>query len=312
MATTLRFKTYQLLETNQGFASRLFNVLLMLLIFANVSAVVVESVRTIYQQWQREFYWFELVSVAIFTVEYLLRIWVAPDHPQFNQSRFPRLAFMRSGMALVDILAIAPFYLSMLVGIDTRVLRGLRLLRIFKLTRYSASMELMVTVVKKELPSIGSAMFVMAILIILAASGMYVVERDAQPEAFGSIPHALWWATVTLTTVGYGDVVPVTLLGRMFGVLLMLTGVGMAALPAGILAAGYSRELTLRREKFEATLKGVLEDGHLSQQESVTLAQLKADLGVSDEEEQELLHKIRSHLKSCPHCGAKFSLKDLV
>ena len=303
MTPSARTRVYRLLETNQGFAPRLFNALLMLLIFTNVAAVVLESVRSIYLQWSREFYWFELISVMIFTVEYGLRVWVAPEHPRFSQSRFPRLAFIRSGMALVDVLAIAPFYLSMFIGIDARVLRGLRLLRIFKLTRYAASMELMVTVVKKELPSIGSALFVMAILIILAASGMYVVERDAQPEAFGSIPAALWWATVTLTTVGYGDVIPVTTLGRIFGVILMLTGVGMAALPAGILAAGYSRELALRQKRFEDELKQAFEDGHLSVHEARVLEQLKAELGVSDEEAQQLAKKLHLGQRSCPHCG---------
>lgn len=255
MKQPLRLRLCLLLESNRGWASRLFNAALMLLILANVVAVLAESMGPVYQAYQQPFFRFELVSVILFSIGYLARVWVAPDNPDFAQRRYPRLAFMTSGMAIVDLLAIAPFYLSLLVGIDTRILRGLRLLRIFKMTRYSSAMDLLFTVMRKELPNMASAMFVMSILILLAASGIYVVERDVQPEAFGSIPAALWWATVTLTTVGYGDVIPLTAVGRVFAMLLMLTGVGLAALPAGILASGYSRELTLRREQFEAELK---------------------------------------------------------
>lgn len=304
MSIPLRRVTYELLETNRGFASKLINVLLMALILTNVVAVVMESVRSVFNEYSQEFYYFEVVSVAIFTVEYLLRIWIAPEDPAFAEKPNARLAFMRSPMAIIDILAIAPFYLSMFIGIDTRVLRGLRLLRIFKLTRYSSSMDLMVTVIRKEMPNIGSAMFVMMLVIILAASGIYVVERDAQPEAFGSIPAALWWATVTLTTVGYGDVYPITIMGRAFGMLIMLTGVGMAALPAGILASGYSREIEIRQEKFETQLNEALEDGVIDDEERKHLEQMRDDLGIRDDEASFIES---SQLKlECPHCGKTF------
>lgn len=303
MKPPLRLRLCQLLESNQGWASRLFNAGLMLLIFANVAAVLAESMQPVYLVYQQQFFWFEVVSVALFSVEYLARVWVAPDNPEFAHRRHPRLAFMGSGMAIVDLLAIAPFYLGLLVGIDTRILRGLRLLRIFKMTRYSSAMELLFTVMRKELPNIASAMCVMSILIVLAASGMYVVERDIQPEAFGSIPAALWWATVTLTTVGYGDVIPMSAPGRAFGMLLMLTGVGLAALPAAILASGYSRELTLRREQFEAELKGVLKNGHISHRELKHLEKIKTELGISDEEMQALRRLMGELPFRCPHCG---------
>lgn len=299
----LRHQVYLLLESHRGFAPRLINLLLMLLIFFNVVAEVAESVADIARQYGELFHQFELISVAIFTVEYLLRLWVAPENPDYGDSRWPRLAFARSGMAIIDVLAIAPFYFGMFVDIDARVLRGLRLFRVFKLTRYSSSMDLLFTVVKKELPSIGSALFVMSILIILAASGIYAVERDVQPDKFGSIPSALWWATVTLTTVGYGDVVPLTAGGRVFGMLLMLTGVGMAALPAGILAAGYSRELQLRRETYEEELKDAMSDGELDLTETAELEVLRGQLGLTEQEARKVLSTLHQPTQRCPHCG---------
>ncbi len=304
MLASLRNKAYLILETNGSFFARFVNIGLLLLILLNVIAVVAESVRPIFLAHKANFLAFEIFSVTLFSIEYLLRLWVAPENPDFKQSRFPRLAFMRSGMAIIDLLAIAPFYLSMFISIDTRMLRGLRLLRIFKLTRYSTSMDLMVTVIKKELPNIASALFVMAILIILSASGIYFVERDAQPEAFGSIPSALWWATVTLTTVGYGDVYPITLGGRIFGMIIMLTGVGMAALPAGILASGYSRELSSRRELYEAELKEALEDGVLSEEEQSHLKNMQKELGIRDDEVDSIKNQSK-HIE-CPHCKKQF------
>lgn len=301
----LRRRLYHLLESHSGFAPRLINSLLMLLIFANVVAEVVESVEEVANQYAAFFQDFEVISVTIFTVEYLLRLWVAPENPQFADARFPRLAFARSGLAIIDILAIAPFYLGMFVDIDGRVLRGLRLFRVFKLTRYSSSMDLLATVVKKELPSITSALFVMSILIVLAASGIYAVEREVQPDEFSSIPAALWWATVTLTTVGYGDVVPMTVGGRVFGMLLMLTGVGMAALPAGILAAGYSRELQLRREEYEEELMDAMSDGEIDRDEAAELEVLRNQLGLTEREARKVLAQL--HPSRCPHCGNQLS-----
>ena len=304
MTTTLRRATYLLLETYQGAASKLINVFLMALILTNVVAVVMESVHSVYSEYSQAFYIFELFSVVIFSIEYLLRVWAAPENPTYADQLHPRFAFMRSGMAIIDILAIAPFYLSMFMGIDTRVLRALRLLRIFKLTRYSSSMDLLMTVLKQELPNIGSAMFIMMIVIIFSASGLYFVEREAQPEAFGSIPAALWWATVTLTTVGYGDAYPVTLLGRALGMLIMLTGVGMAALPAGILASGYTRELGIRQEKYETELNAAFEDGILDEDEKKHLQQVKNELGIRDEEADFMKSTLVQ--VECPHCGKAF------
>ena len=300
--TPLRQQVYLYLEDNQCWLPRLLQLAIALLILANVAAVILESVARIEAQYAEQFVLFERISVALFSLEYLLRLYSAPEHPAFAEARSPRVAYLLSPMALVDLIAIAPFYLALFINVDTRILRVLRLLRVFKLARYSASLELLGTVMRKEASSFASALFVMLIIIIFAASGMYAVERHIQPEHFGSIPAAMWWATVTLTTVGYGDVVPMTALGKAFGMLITLAGVGMAALPAGILASGFSRELELRRERFSEQVQVALADGHLSDDERDALDDSAEELGIPDEDAAALLERAQQN-KKCPHCG---------
>jgi len=187
-----------------------------------------------------------------------------------------------------------------------RMLRVLRLLRIFKLSRQSTSLDLLLTVIRQEASSIMSAMFIMMIVILLAASGIYVIERNAQP-AFDSIPKAMWWAAVTLTTVGYGDVVPVTVVGRVFGLLITVAGVGMVALPAGILASGFSLELQRRRETFRIQVARAFEDGTVTRAETEQLTAKRLELGLTRAEAALVIRAEQSGRSrapvSCPHCG---------
>ena len=133
---------------------------------------------------------------------------------------------------------------------DKRYLRVVRLLRVFKLSRYSRAMQLLLNVFKEERLSLFAAFSVLFIIMLVAACAMYTLEKDVQPEHFSSIPQAMWWALVTLTTVGYGDVTPVTDLGRLFGGLITIVGIGVVALPADILASGFSEQLSRRRQFF--------------------------------------------------------------
>ena len=181
---------------------------------------------------------------------------------------------MASPMALIDLIAIAPFYLGFIVDIDLRFMRVLRVLRIFKLTRYNSSMTLLLGVLKRESSSFLAALFVLFLLMILSASMVYLFEHQAQPEAFANIPKAMWWAVVTLTTVGYGDIYPITIPGRVFGAIITVVGVGMVAMPAGIIASGFSEQLRLRREEYEDVVDEALEDGHLSEEEVSALVSL--------------------------------------
>jgi voltage-gated potassium channel len=254
---------YQVLETHDNDrVGRLINSFLMLLIFLNVIVIIATSEAQIDQKFHHLFVIFEMFSLVVFTIEYLLRAWVSIEKPEFSHPVKGRLKYLFTPMALIDLLAILPS-IFLLLGADLLILRALRLVRLFKLTRYSRSMDLLLTVAKQEADTILSAIFILIILIIIAATGIFMIEGDAQPEEFGSIPRALWWATVTLTTVGYGDVVPITIMGRILGIFIVITGIGIAALPAGILASGFTTEINRRRERYKAYITGRIQDGML-------------------------------------------------
>ncbi|MDQ2694853.1 MAG: ion transporter, partial [Pseudomonadota bacterium] len=228
----LRRRTYEILEVARGgdAASRAADVFLIILISANVAAIILESMPAVQAAHRVFFAAFEAFSVAVFTVEYLLRLWAAAeDDRRRGPAARRRLRWAVSPLALCDLLAILPAYLALFVGMDLRFLRVLRLLRLFKLTRYSRAMELLAQVFREEAATFGTTLFILLVMMILASSGIYLVEREAQPDAFGSIPAAMWWAMATLTTVGYGDVTPVTSLGKFFGACITIVGVGMVA-----------------------------------------------------------------------------------
>ena len=311
---TLRLKIFSLLEIRAPFvqAARFVNALLMLLILINVLAVIIESVDAYRQDYATLLWRLEVVSVGIFTVEYLLRLWVSVEHTRYATGWRGRLRYAFSPMALVDLLAILPFYVGILIAIDTRILRVLRLLRIFKLTRHFTVLEVLGTVLRNEAKTLLSAIFVMIILVILSSTGIYIVDRTVQPEAFGNIPKAMWWATVTLTTVGYGDVVPQTVEGRLLGVVITVLGVGMAALPAGIIASGFTSELARRREAYELKAMQALRDGEISSSDRQELIKARTALGLERSDAQQVLRKVAleaqeqtvtQQAKVCPHCG---------
>lgn len=184
-------------------------------------------------------------------------------------------------MALVDLCAILPFYLGMLFTLDLRFLRALRLLRIFKLTRYSTALSTLLKVLRDEAQSFGAAFLILFVIMIIASSGVYLFEHKAQPEAFSSIPEAAWWSVATLTTVGYGDVTPVTVGGKIFGIVIMIIGIGMVALPAGILASAFSEELRQRRIEYQDLAATVLEDGQITPQERQVMEATRIRLGLT-------------------------------
>jgi voltage-gated potassium channel len=310
---TYRHKLYRILECEEDRTplSLIVNTFILLLILVNVMAVILESVRSLQQAYAGWFRFIEVFSVAVFTVEYFTRVWVCAENSAYANGLRGRLRYLVTPMALIDLIAILPFYLTALFHFDTRVLRVLRLLRVFKLSRHFATLGVLGTVLRNEGKTLVAAIFVLAILIVLASAGIYVVERHAQPEAFGSIPDAMWWATVTLTTVGYGDVVPMTFSGRIFGILITVLGVGMAALPAGIIASGFTTELAKRRERYEMTAKKLLMDGAIDKHDRRQLEQKREGLGLAREDASHLLRKAaletapvqQPESAVCPHCG---------
>jgi voltage-gated potassium channel len=281
---------------------------LVVLILLNALAVILGSDPAHFAQYRAAFHVFELFSIGVFTVEYLLRVWVAPECPACRGAPAwaARARYLISPVAIVDLLAILPAYLGMFFVIDLRYLRLLRLLRLLKLTHYFRGLGIFISVVQAESRTLLSGVFTMAILVVVAASLMYGVEHVAQPESFGSIGESLWWAVVTMTTVGYGDVTPITTAGRILAALIMLLGVGIVALPAGILAARFAEELQARRDQLAARLDLAMMDGSLNQAELEELARLSSELGIPRETLDRMLHtESLRHLvvPTCPHCG---------
>jgi len=250
MKTDIKQTVFQLLNVSDGQdkASKLVDYMLIALISLNVIVVIIETVNNIYSRYATFFWLFEQISVYIFTVEYLLRIWSCTCDVKFQHPVWGRLKFMVSFESLIDLLAFLPFYLPF-ITVDLRFIRILRLfrfLRIFKLTRYLNATKLLSSVFKSKKEELILCLVITAPLIIVASSLMYFAENEAQPEAFSSIPATMWWCVTTLTTVGYGDVYPVTVVGRILTACIAILGIGMFALPAGILASGFSDEFKKR------------------------------------------------------------------
>lgn len=292
--------------------TRKVDLFLIVLIALNIIAVIVESMPGMVEQYGDLFNGFEIFSVIIFTIEYAARVWSAVDNPwhaHHSHAIFGRLRYMRTPMAVIDLLAIAPFYLSFFFMLDLRFLRVLRLLRVFKLTRYSPAMTLLLQVFREEAKTIFAAMFVLMMLLIIASSLAFMAERDAvhaDPDAFSSIPAAMYWAIITMTTVGYGDIVPVTPFGKLLGAIIGIVGLGMVALPAGILASGFSNALHRRRTQLEDKVTDILSDGVITEEEEEELANLLQNLNLSPADAKALIFAAENMDKTnllCPHCG---------
>jgi len=237
-------------ETNWD---RIINIFIITLIVLNVTAVMLETVPSFHDTYekQRFFHYFDLVSVIIFTIEYLLRVWSSNHDPRYKNSLSGRLKYMLSPAALIDLAAILPFYIHVIVGLDLRVLRILRLMRffrLFRLTAYTRATKIVTNVFKSRLSELMLAFILTSFLIVIASCLVYFVEHNAQPDKFTSIPDTIYWAVVTLTTVGYGDLYPITVAGKIFTVLILLAGIALLALPAGIITSGFLEEMRKSRK----------------------------------------------------------------
>lgn len=237
-------------DDKNNLASNIFDGVIISLIIINVLFVVLETFSLPA--------WFlkiatvvEIVSVIIFTVEYLLRLWTA-DLKYTDKGKIrSRIRYSFSFMAIVDLLAILPFYVPFVFKIDLRVLRAFRLFRlfrIFKFGRYMVALKLIGGVFKRKAHQLVSSMIVIFVLMIIASVLMYTVEHEAQPEVFENAFSGLWWAVATFTTVGYGDIFPITVGGKVFAAVIALLGIGLVAVPTGIISAGFI-ELTDKEEK---------------------------------------------------------------
>lgn len=242
-----------LLHPTQGNTrwDKIINIFLIVLILLNLVAVILETEKQIYESNKTFLHFFDLISVIIFSIEYILRVWSCTHEEKYHHWFWGRLRYMLSWEGLIDLAAILPFYLYSIEVLDLRalrLLRLLRLLRIFRLTSYMKSTKIIANVFRSRFPELLISLVLTTGLIIISACLVYFAEHIAQPEVFTSIPKTLYWSVVTLTTVGYGDMYPITSLGRMLTGVILLIGVALFALPAGIITSGFLDEMRNHRK----------------------------------------------------------------
>jgi len=247
-------KVYFLLESpaNHNLARRIVIYFIMAMILSNVLAIILETKHELFIAYAPYFIAFDVFSAVVFTIEYLLRLWCCVRNPRYSAPVKGRIRYALSPLALIDLLAITPFYLPLIIPTELRMLRMIRLLRVFrvlKLGRYSSAFETFIDVIKAKKEELSIALIMTVIILILASSALYLTEHEVQPEKFASIPDAMWWAVITLATVGYGDVYPITPLGKFISAIVALSAIGLFALPAGILATGFAETLNQRHAK---------------------------------------------------------------
>jgi voltage-gated potassium channel len=237
-----------------GRAGGVVEAVILWLIALNIVMLTLETVRPLRDRFWRVFFAFEAASVAAFTAEYLLRLWSCTASPRYASPVLGRLRYALSPMALVDLLAILPFYVPK-SGLDLRALRALRLTRVFrvaKVWRYSAALQTLGRVIVAKREQLLATLFTALLLVVVASTLMYFIEHEAQPDRFSSIPAAMWWGIATITTIGYGDVYPVTTAGKILAAVIAVLGIGLFALPTAILGAAFLEELQDRRKPNDA------------------------------------------------------------
>ena len=274
-------------------ASLYTDIFLISLIIFNIIAVLLETVDSIYNVYSMEFLIFERFSTIVFLIEYILRVWVCVEEKLKENKLITRLKYAATWPAIIDLLAVLSGLLPMIFEVDLRILRALRMLRLLKFSRYFKVMNLLLGVLKEEKQSFLAAMFLLTIAMLVASTGIYMFEKDAQPDKFGSIPEAMWWAIATLTTIGYGDVTPITAMGKFFGAIIAIIGIGVVALPSGILASGFTDQLKRRQSQYESELSKALQDGVISSSERNKLTKIAEDMNLSEDQIKTMEKKLK-------------------
>lgn len=250
----LKHKIYHLVEkgANGSKFNLIFDYAIMLLICSNVVAMILESEVVFYNSNQTALYIFEAISIVIFSIEYLLRIYVADLTHKGLSRKKARLRFIFSTYGIIDLLSIVPFFIPFIITLDLRFLRILRLtrlLRILKIDRYTRSFNIIIEILKERKSELAVTGILAFLTLFIASFLMYEIEGTVQPEAFPNIFASFWWATATLTTVGYGDVYPVTGTGKFISGIIALLGIGLIALPTGIIGAGFIEKIQKKRDQ---------------------------------------------------------------
>ena len=272
-----------------------FDHLIVGCVLVSVVCVLLESVHAIQQAWALELHLLDALTVLVFTVEYGLRLYACVEQPGFAHPVTGRLRHMKTPSALIDLVSILPFLLELLVHhlLDLRFMRVFRLLRLLKLTRYTGATDTLKRVIVRESPLLGAAAFVMLLLVVLMASLGYLFEHEAQPDKFENIPQSIYWAVITLASVGYGDIAPVTPMGRIVTIVLALLGIGIFAIPAALLSSAYTDQLRIEREALKNELYNMLADGTISPDEADIVAREARRLHLSDSDVALLTERAR-------------------
>ena len=283
----LKKRTWSLLEPAEenDKLSKILDIFLVCLISLNVFFVILETVDILYQKYETFFISFEIFSIIIFSFEYVARLWACTEEKKTGSFLKKRVKYIFSFPAIIDALAILPSIIAIFFpSVDLRFIRVLRILRLLKFSRYSNSINSLLSVLWDQRRSFGAAFFILFVVLIISSSGMYLVEKNVQPDKFGSIPQAMWWAIVTLTTVGYGDTFPITSAGKFFGSLIIILGIGTVALPSGILASAFTEFSRRNQQRYENKLKVMLEDDFIDKKERKELDKLSQKLNLSEDE----------------------------
>ena len=258
---------------------------LTILIITNVLAVSLESVETIGSAFRQECAAFEMFSIIVFGTEYILRLWsaVAKEDSAHKTPFGKRIEYILSFNGLVDLAALLPSLISMFVGsADLRWIRVVRILRLLKMSNYSTALEDLGSAIYEERQSFLAALYLFTLALFIASALMYVLEHQAQPEAFASIPESMWWALITLTTVGYGDVSPITTLGKMVGALTALIGVCTVALLTGIIASAFTSQIEKRKALMEAEIAAAFSDGIITDNEMQKIEEMRRRFNMNE------------------------------
>ena len=289
----IQHRTYELLEPAKGndTASHATDMVLSAAIVIAVLSDVLETLPQL-ARYSHHFSSAETFFIILFSLEYLLRLWAAPCASAVDSPARSRLKYVLSFNGLVDLLAILPFYISFMIpGANLTLLRLLRVIRILKLSHYNSALFDLWSAIYDERKAFLSASYLFSIALVITSSAMYYVENDVQPDKFSSIPAAMWWSVITLTTVGYGDVSPITAVGKLLGAVTALLGVCTLALLTGIVANSFSAQLARKRAIFEAAIHRALEDGVISSHEKDYLKRMRDEFNITHEHAEAIFAK---------------------
>ena len=281
-------------------------------VLISVLAVVLESVESVHYHLNVEFIVLDAVAVAVFSIEYLCRVYSCVENPEYKNAVSGRIRYAKTPLATIDFLAIVPFYLEALLHhlFDLRFLRIFRLMRLLKLTRYTSATGTLLKALQREWPVIAASTFIMLLMVVLTASLGYLFEHEAQPDKFENIPQAIYWAVVTLASVGYGDISPVTPVGRLMTIIMALVGIGIFAVPAAILSTAFNDQLHKEREAMASELRRFMADGFLDEQERAQIFEEAKRLHISEREVENLIEKVQFERQRAE--GAQLPLKQMA